>query len=89
MPDALPLDDEAEVVDVALPDDPPSKSDTTQTGMVRVETAETQVYRELWVVAERVANTEFVPKSLRGKPDQIFASMLSGREIGIGPMSSM
>lgn len=86
--DTLPLEDETEVVDIDLPAETP-KPEPAKAAMVRVETAETQVYRELWVVAERIANTEFVPKSLRGKPDRIFASMLTGREIGIGPMSSM
>ena len=78
----LPVEDEAEVVE--LPDDKPEPQPEPQpAAMVRVETPETQVYRELWVVAERIANTEFVPKALRGKPDRIFAAMLSGQVVSI------
>lgn len=40
-------------------------------------------------LADRIAQTEFVPKALRGKPAAIAACMLTGREIGIGPMQSM
>jgi hypothetical protein len=54
-----------------------------------VNTAEATLMRELWLVADRVANTEFVPVSLRGKPDKVFAAVLAGREIGLGPMASL
>ncbi len=54
----------------------------------RVESDEVQVMRELWVLAEQVAHTEFVPKALRDSPEKVLASFLTGREIGLGPMSS-
>lgn len=88
--DTLPLEDEAEIVD--LPDDKPTPASESQpeaTAMVPVQTAETNLMRELWVVAERVASTEFVPKGLRGKPDKVFAAVLAGREIGLAPMASL
>lgn len=40
-------------------------------------------------LAQRVAGTEFVPKSLRGKPEAVLACILTGHEIGIGPMMSL
>ena len=43
----------------------------------------------VWNLAHRIANTEFVPRDLRGKPEAILAAMLTGREIGIGPMHSL
>jgi len=38
---------------------------------------------------EAVANTDFVPKGLRGKPKAILAAILTGRELGLGPMESL
>ena len=84
----LPLEDEAEVVE--LPDDKPEPQPEPQpAAMVPVQTAEATLMRELWIVAERVASTEFVPSSLRGKPDKVFAAVLAGREIGLGPMAAL
>lgn len=39
--------------------------------------------------AVMLAHTEFVPASLRGKPEAIMAAMLTGREMGIHPMRSL
>ncbi len=84
----LPLEDEAEVVE--LPDTTPEPQPEPQpAAMVPVQTAEANLMRELWIVAERVASTEFVPQGLRGKPDKVFAAVLAGREIGLGPMASL
>ena len=82
----LPLEDEAEVVE--LPDNKP-EPEPQPAAMVPVQTAEATLMRELWIVAERVASTEFVPKGLRGKPDKVFAAVLAGREIGLAPMASL
>ena len=38
---------------------------------------------------QAIANTDFVPKALRGKPNAILASILTGRELGLGPMESL
>jgi hypothetical protein len=40
-------------------------------------------------LVDRVANTEFVPYQMRGKPAAVLASVMTGRELGIGPMQSM
>lgn len=40
-------------------------------------------------LADRIANTEFVPGAMRGKPDVITAAILYGDEIGIGPMQAL
>lgn len=41
-------------------------------------------------IAERMANSRtFVPEAYRGKPDDVLAAILAGREIGIGPMQSL
>lgn len=42
-----------------------------------------------WKTAQRVCQTEFVPQSYRGRPDAVFAAILYGRELGMGPMSSL
>jgi hypothetical protein len=47
---------------------------------------------ELAAIKEQVrliANTEFVPKGLRGNPHATLACILYGREIGLGPMESL
>jgi hypothetical protein len=40
-------------------------------------------------LAKVVANTDFVPKSLRGNPAAIAAAILYGDEVGLGPMQSL
>jgi len=40
-------------------------------------------------LATKISNTNFVPKGLRGKPAEIAACVLTGREIGIGPMQAL
>lgn len=40
-------------------------------------------------LAENVANTLFVPKGLRGSIHAVAACILTGREIGLGPMTSL
>lgn len=40
-------------------------------------------------LANKISTTNFVPKGLRGKPAEIAACILTGREIGIGPMQSL
>lgn len=46
-------------------------------------------YTALSTIADRVARTAMVPKGLRGKPDEVLAVILTGRELGLPPMASM
>lgn len=40
-------------------------------------------------LAARLAGTDFVPKGLRGNPPAVLAAILTGQELGIGPMQSL
>lgn len=40
-------------------------------------------------LAERIADTEFVPAAMRGKPDVVTAAIMYGDEIGVGPMQAL
>lgn len=40
-------------------------------------------------LAQQIANTDFVPKQFRGKPDAVMAALLTGRELGLGPMTAL
>jgi hypothetical protein len=44
---------------------------------------------EVGDLAARVSTTSFVPTGIRGKTAEIAACILTGREIGIGPMTSL
>ena len=48
-----------------------------------------RILPDVYDLSTKLANTEFVPASLRGKPAAIAACVLAGRELGIGPMSSL
>lgn len=45
--------------------------------------------RPAWSLAQKIASTEFVPKGLRGSPEKVLAAMLTGNEMGIGPMQAL
>lgn len=47
------------------------------------------VVQEVSRLAAVVADTEFVPKGLRGKPAAATAAMLYGREVGLPPMTAL
>jgi len=42
-----------------------------------------------WKTALKIANTPFVPTAFKGKPEAVFAAILYGEELGIGPMQSL
>jgi len=42
-----------------------------------------------WKTAQRISNTPFVPTAFRGKPESVFAAVLYGEELGLGPMQSL
>lgn len=46
-------------------------------------------WEAITAIAVRMAGTQFVPESYRGKPDTVAAAILTGRELGIGPMQSL
>jgi hypothetical protein len=49
----------------------------------------TDVLTSVVQLAEQVAGTEFVPKSLRNNVPAVTAAILHGRELGLGPMTSL
>jgi len=40
-------------------------------------------------LAVKMARTSFVPAAYRGKPDELLAAILTGNELGLGPMTAM
>lgn len=40
-------------------------------------------------LASKISKTEFVPKDLRNRPEAVMAAMLTGHEVGIGPMQAL
>jgi hypothetical protein len=46
-------------------------------------------FRAMNDIAKTIADTEFVPISLRKRPDAILACILAGREMGVGPMQAL
>jgi hypothetical protein len=42
-----------------------------------------------WKLAERLSDTDFVPKTMRGKAEAVLACMLTGHELGFGPMQAL
>lgn len=51
--------------------------------------ASTDAMETAWRLAQRIHNTEFVPKGLRGSPEKVLAALLLGREKGIGAMTAL
>lgn len=47
------------------------------------------VVAEVAKLAQNIANTDFVPEAMRGKPAAVTAAILAGREMGVGPMTSL
>ena len=47
------------------------------------------VVRDYNLLAQSLAKTAFVPRNFQGKPDQITAVMMYGREIGLPPMTTL
>lgn len=40
-------------------------------------------------LAEQICNTDFVPQTMRGNAAAVTATILSGRELGVGPMTAL
>ena len=49
----------------------------------------TAVVRDVATFANEISTTDFVPKSMKGKPDQVTAAIMYGRELGLAPMASL
>ena len=43
----------------------------------------------LWKTAAHIAKSSFAPQGLRGKQDEVYAALLTGMELGLGPMAAM
>lgn len=53
------------------------------------KTSTVAVAGEVWHLSQRIAQTEFVPTALRGRPEAVMAAILVGHEAGISPMQSL
>lgn len=61
-----------------------------------LESTEAQIFADLpaswvagWRLAKRISHTPFVPAALRGDPNSVLACILTGDELGLGPMQSL
>lgn len=48
-----------------------------------------QVVQQVAQLAERIADTDFVPDAMRRKPAAVTAAILAGREMGVAPMTAL
>lgn len=69
----------------AIPDTPNPMTPVT----VDKSSSTLEVATAAWQLSHRLAGTEFVPAALRNKPEAVLACILSGHELGIGPMQSL
>ena len=46
-------------------------------------------FAELWDFAKMIADTDFVPLALRGKPGSVIAAIQYGNDVGLPPMTSL
>lgn len=47
------------------------------------------VVQQVALLAERIADTDFVPDAMRRKPAAVTAAILAGREMGVAPMTAL
>ena len=59
------------------------------TGMELATTTEPPDLALTWKLSQRLCKTEFVPRTLQGRPEAVMAAILTGSELGIGPMQSL
>ena len=55
----------------------------------QVQPMELRTFAELERWADRIANTDMVPKDYKGKPDNIIVAVQMGAELGLRPMQSL
>jgi hypothetical protein len=53
------------------------------------KSARAQAYNELLQLAKLTTNTTMIPKPLRGRPDEAFAVMVYGAELGLEPFAAL
>jgi hypothetical protein len=82
-PEPIPLPDAPEKSPSALA----QRADSVANKLAGIE--EVEVMRSLVMLAEMIAPTEFVPQKLRGSGPKVLAAIMRGRELGIGPMTSL
>jgi len=56
---------------------------------IPIVAASTGTWDAAWSLAQRIANTPFVPGALRNRPEAVLACVLYGQELGLGPMQSL
>lgn len=49
----------------------------------------TDILEQVAILSTKIAQTDFVPDAYRGKPGQIAATILYGRELGLPPMTAL
>lgn len=86
---------EAKVVEMAVGEDRTSPA-ATETALARVIEEPLVVgppgpaeWRAMREQALAICATDFVPKDMRGKPEAVLAAILTGREMGLGPMAAL
>lgn len=69
---------------------PVAERSAAEIAMMRPETDSwSVVFADVVELTRYIADSDFVPKSHRGKPGQVAAVILHGRELGLAPMSSL
>lgn len=48
-----------------------------------------QTWEQLYAYAKEIANTDFVPDAMRGKPGAVLAAWQKGQEVGLPPMAAL
>lgn len=74
-----PVDDDPPTRDVAI------RSHSDMTSLELFAIAASQAHR----LAQSLAKTNFVPTSMKGKPDDVAAAILAGQELGLQPMATL
>ena len=73
--------------DVGVP--APEAGNNAGTHPASTRSTAVQPWQDPWRLAQRLANTSWVPKPFRGKPEEVVGAILYGMELGIGPITSL
>lgn len=78
------------MTELAIPDPTPSTTLATRADLRNSATDSwTDVLIHVGHLAERIADTDFVPKGMRRNAPAVAAAILHGREVGFGPMTAL